>query len=85
MQSVPALAIQMDMATYYGMPELELKSAGQSSISTANNIKPSPNNLPNKLAFKFRRLVAQINIGLIQAKYSRKSDYLEVLPKYFKP
>ena len=85
MQAVPALAIQMDMATHYGMPELELKSTGQSSISTANNIKPSPNNLPDKLAFKFRRLVAQINIGLIQARYSRKSNYLEVLPKYFKP
>ena len=85
MQAVPALAIQMDMATHYGMPELELKSTGQSSISTADNIKPSPNNLPDKLAFKFRRLVAQINIGIIQAKYSRKSDYLEVLPKYFKP
>lgn len=85
MQAVPALAIQMDMAEHYAMPELELKSTGQSSISTANNIKPSPNNLPDKLAFKFRRLVAQINIGLIQARYSRKSNYLEVLPKYFKP
>lgn len=84
MQSVPALAIQMDMATHYEMPGLELKSAGQSSISTVSNIKPSPNNLSDKLVFKFRRLVAQVSMGLIQAKYSSQSNYLEVLPKYFK-
>ena len=84
MQSVPALAIQMDMATHYGMPNLTLHSIAKSHISTESNTKPNANSLTDKLSFKFRRLVSQVNIGLIQAKHSRESDYLEVLPKSLK-
>ena len=81
MQSVPALAIQMDMAEHYSITYLELKFAAQSNITTAISTKPSPNNLSGKLAFKSRRLAAQLNMGLIQAKHSSQSNYLEIRPK----
>ena len=80
MQSVPALAIQMDMAKHYYLDVLELNSAAKSNISTGSSNKPSPNSLSDKLAFKSRRLAAQIEMGIIQAKYSRQSDYLEIRP-----
>lgn len=79
-QSVPALAIQMDMAGHYGMPSLELSSVAKSSISTNSNAKPTADNLASKLQFKSKRLATQIDMGLIQAKYARQSEYLEVLP-----
>lgn len=80
MQAVPALAIQMDMATHYGMPNLTLHSIAKSHISTESNTKPNANSLTDKLSFKFKRLSAQLQMGLIQAKKSSRSDYLEVLP-----
>ena len=79
-QTMPALAIQMDMAKHYDMPELQISPVAASNISTSANSKPSPNSLSDRLAFKSRRLAAQLDIGLIQAKKSSHSDYLEVLP-----
>ena len=79
-QSVPALAIQMDMAKHYNMPELQINPVAASNISTLTSSKPSPNSLSDKLAFKSKRLAAQLDIGLIQAKKSNQSNYLEVQP-----
>ena len=80
-QSVPALAIQMDMAEHYGLDGLKLNSAAKSNISTLSSSKPNPNRLSDKLVFKSRRLTAQLNMGFIQAKYSSQSKYLEIAPK----
>lgn len=80
MQSVPALAIQMDMATHYGMPNLTLQSIAKSHISTESDTKPNTNNLKDKLSFKTKRLSAQLKMGIVQAKYSSQSNYLEILP-----
>jgi glycosyl transferase family 25 len=80
-QSVPALAIQMDMAEHYGLDGLKLNSAAKSNISTLSSSKPNPNRLSDKLVFRSRRLTAQLNMGFIQAKYSSQSKYLEIAPK----
>lgn len=81
MQSVPALAIQMDIAEHYGMDKLILKSAATSTISTLSNTKPIPISLSDKLAFKSKRLAAQLGMGTIQVKYSVESRYSEISPK----
>ena len=81
MQSVPALAIQMDMAEHYGMDKLILKSAATSTISTLSNTKPIPISLSDKLGFKSKRLATQLGMGIIQVKYSVESRYSEISPK----
>lgn len=80
LQAVPALAIQMDMASHYEMPNLKQPSVAKSNISTKSNSKPMPNSLSDKLAFKSKRLAAQVDMGIIQAKYSNQSNYLEITP-----
>lgn len=80
LQTVPALAIQMDMAGHYKMPDLELPSVAKSNISTKSNSKPMPNSLSDKLTFKSKRLAAQLDMGMVQARYSSQSNYIEICP-----
>lgn len=80
LQTVPALAIQMDMAGHYKMHNLELPSVAKSNISTKSNSKPMPNTLSDKLIFKSKRLAAQLDMGIVQAKYSSQSNYIEITP-----
>ena len=78
MQAVPALAIQMDMAEHYGMPELQLSAIASSNISTPANSKPPAKGLADTLKYKSRRIAAQLGMGFVQAKYSSQSKYLEI-------
>jgi len=80
-QTVPALAMQMDMAQHYGMPELQLSTIASSNISTPANSKPPAKDLIDKFKYKSRRISAQLGMGFIQAKYSSQSKYLEIAPK----
>ncbi|OXL26641.1 glycosyltransferase family 25 protein [Psychrobacter sp. DAB_AL32B] len=80
MQSVPALAIQMDMATHYGLPELQCDSIATSNISTPSNIKPISNSITNTLKYKSKRISAQLGMGVNQLKNSSDGCYKEIIP-----
>jgi len=80
MQSVPALAIQMDMADRYNILGLVGHSAAKSNISDASQKKPIPNSIIDTINFKTRRLSMQLQIGAKQLKYKHKSEYLELVP-----
>lgn len=80
LQAAPALAIQMDMASHYKMSSLEKPSVAKSNISTVIHSKPTANSLSDKLTFKSKRLAAQVDMGLIQARHSSQSNYIEIRP-----
>ena len=80
MQSVPALAIQMDMATHYGMPELQCETIATSNISTPSNIKPLSNSITKTLKYKSKRISAQLGMGVNQLKNSLDGCYQEITP-----
>ncbi|WP_201580292.1 glycosyltransferase family 25 protein [Psychrobacter sp. Pi2-52] len=79
-QSVPALAIQMDMATHYEMPELQCEIIATSNISTPNNIKPLSNGIVKTLKYKSKRISAQLGMGINQLKNSSDGCYQEIIP-----
>ena len=80
MQSVPALAIQMDMANHYGMPKLQCESIAISNISTPSNIKPLSNSITKTLKYKSKRIRAQLGMGINQLKNSSDGCYQEIIP-----
>lgn len=80
MQSVPALAIQMDMATHYGMPELQCETIATSNISTPSNIKPISDRITKTLKYKSKRISAQLGMGVNQLKNSLDGCYQEITP-----
>jgi len=80
MQSVPALAIQMDMAEHYAMPELRLDTIATSNISTSTNSKPPAKGIVNKLRYKSRRISAQVGMGVNQLKNASNGSYQKVFP-----
>lgn len=61
-QVYPAAAIQLDQCTTYNLP---LKNSFHSTIST-NPIKPKSNNRMDYWTFKFRRVFAQLRMGIRQ-------------------
>lgn len=82
MQTVPALAIQMDMANHYELAitgEL-INNLSQSSISTISHHKPSANSLSDTLRFKRRRLLAQAERANKQITYRSTGIYQEIAP-----
>lgn len=80
MQSVPALAIQMDMAEHYDMPKLRLDDVATSNISTPDNTKPPADGAVDKVRYKSRRISAQLAMGITQLKHSSGNCYQEVMP-----
>ena len=78
-QSVPALAIQMDMAEHYGLDGLKLNSAAKSNISNPSNIKPSSNGIIKTLKYKSRRISTQLGMGINQLRNSSDGCYQEIV------
>lgn len=70
MQTVPALAIQMDMMTHYGVDLPNLGQASQSHISTDSHGKPQANSIIDNMGFKYRRILAQVKMGMVQLSHS---------------
>lgn len=79
-QTVPALALQMDMAQHYEVKEQLSEKIITSTISNAVFQKPTPNNLLDGVKFKKRRLTAQFNLAMTQVKFMKKNLYIEVKP-----
>ncbi len=78
MQTIPALAIQMDMAEYYGLSLSHLQRASSSTIGNIKSNRPKANNILDTIGFKYRRLYAQVSMGLTQLAY-RKEQYTEIM------
>ncbi len=69
-QIEPAAAIQLDQCTAYGVGSpLETKS----TIDSRTNQKPSPDGLFSSLKFKWRRIKAQLRMGLRQFSSQTKA------------
>lgn len=80
MQAVPALAIQMDMAEHYAMPELQISAIASSNISTPANSKPPAKDLMDKFKYKSRRISAQLGMGVKQLKNASNGSYQKLMP-----
>lgn len=80
MQTVPALAIQMDMANAYDIPNVFLAHAAKSNISTHTHEKPAPKQLGDAIRFKARRLLAQQQLAIIQLAHRSESNYIVLKP-----
>lgn len=82
LQTLPALALQMDMANHYqlGIMKAQINNMSQSSISNTANDKPAANNLFDKLNFKYRRLLAQIEHAGKQFNFHLNSINQEISP-----
>lgn len=73
-QVYPAAAIQLDQCTTYNLP---LKNSFHSTIST-NPIKPKSNNRMDYWTFKFRRVFAQLRMGIRQLSVFSQSMRIKV-------
>lgn len=82
LQTVPALALQMDMVTHYqlGLTTDLIQNLSQSSISNSSNHKPTANNLSDTLRFKRRRLLAQAQRAHKQITFRNTAIYQEIKP-----
>jgi len=77
-QVEPSPIIQLDMARHYGIKYKFDKKLSRSSVS-------SKARLSNKLSFKFKRIWAQIKLGLYQTKICLSSTkrLINLLPEQF--
>lgn len=82
LQTVPALALQMDMATYYQitLPSAHSDTMQASSISHIAHAKPKANTLSDQLKFKKRRLLAQAEQAKKLVSFRNLSEYAMILP-----
>lgn len=77
-QTVPALALQMDMAAHYGLQELLQNTLASTTISHSD--KPKANSFNDLLNFKYRRLSAQATMGAKKLKYKAQAINTELHP-----
>lgn len=81
LQSVPALAFQMDMASHFDMPDLFMEDRALSSISTLKNPKPKDQHLAKNMNYKLKRIYAQLDRAAKRIQYIKNSSYEVILPK----
>lgn len=77
-QTLPALALQMDMAGHYGLQDLLHDTLASTTISHSD--KPKANSFNDLLNFKYRRLTAQATMGAKKLKYKAQAINTEVHP-----